>query len=156
MTDLAIAFTDGSDPLLAGPTVPAVAPTLVAVPSQPGPAPAAAAPAAPATPMQPVTTSAPLMFEGAKVGMVENKISGQCAIEAAGDMVVSMDDLVRAVGVYRVIRVNHYVHPKTGETVRSQVLSPVETLVVVPFDSSNPNDDGIVHARPLNLQSLTP
>jgi hypothetical protein len=143
--DLAIAFTDGStDPLLAGPTV-STAPTLVVAPAQPGPAPAAAAPA----PQQPATTGALPKFEGAQVGMTEIKISGQCAIEAVGDMTVSLDDLVRAVGVYRVVKVLHYVHPKTGETVRQQVLSPVETLVVVPFDSSNPNDDGIVRARPV-------
>jgi hypothetical protein len=147
MPDLAIAFTDGSDPLLVGPTA-LVAPTLVVVPAQPGPAPAAAAPAAPATPQQPPTVGALAKFEGAQVGMTEIKISGACAIEAVGDMVVSLDDLVRAVGVYRVVKVNHYVHPKTGETVRQQVLAPVETLVVVPFDSSNPNDDGIVRARP--------
>jgi hypothetical protein len=138
MPDLAIAFTDA--PELTSPPV-----TLVVAPAQPGPAPAAAAPAAPATPQQPATTGALAKFEGAQVGMTEIKISGQCAIEATGDMTVSLDDLVRAVGVYRVIRVNHYVHPKTGETVRQQVLSPVETLVVVPFDSSN----GIVRARPV-------
>jgi hypothetical protein len=80
--------------------------------------------------------------------MKQIKISGACVIEA-GDITVSMDDLVRAVGVYRVVGVNHYVHPKTGETVRQQILKPVETLVVVPFDSSNPNDDGIVRARPV-------
>jgi hypothetical protein len=144
--DLAIAFTDGSATPPESAPVPA---TLVVVPAQPGPAPAAAAPAAPATPQQPATTGALPKFEGAQVGMTEIKISGQCAIEVVGDMTVSLDDLVRAVGVYRVIKVNHYVHPKTGETVRLQILKPVETLVVVPFDSSNPNDDGIVHARPV-------
>jgi hypothetical protein len=143
MPDLAIAFTDGSTPELTSPPA-----TLVVVPAQPGPAPAAAAPAAPAAPQQPaVQTVAPLTFEGAQVGMKEIKISGQCSIDA--DMTVSMDDLVRAVGVYRVIGVRFYVHKKTGETVRQQILSPVETLVVVPFDSSNPNDDGIVRARPV-------
>jgi hypothetical protein len=138
MSDLAIAFTDGSAP------PEQAAPTLVAVP-----APAAAAPAAPASPQQPAvqTVAAPAEFEGAQVGMKEVKISGQCTIDA--DMTVSMDDLVRAVGVYRVIGVRFYVHKKTGETVRQQILAPVETLVVVPFDSSNPNDDGIVRARPV-------
>lgn len=90
----------------------------------------------------------PERFEGSPVGMTEIKISGACSIETAGDLTVSLDDMVRAVGVYRVTKVLHYVHPKTGETVRQQVLTPVETLVVVPWDSSNPNDDGIVRARP--------
>jgi hypothetical protein len=146
MTDLAIAFTDGSDPMLTGPTV-STAPTLVVAPSQPGPAPAAAAPTAPASPQQPATTGALPKFEGAQVGMTEIKISGQCAIDAP-DITVSLDDLVRAVGVYRVTKVNHYAHPKTGETVRQQVLTPVETLSLVPWDSANRNDDGIVRARP--------
>lgn len=143
MSDLAIAFTDGS----AGPEA---SPTLVAVPVTPTPT-ASLTPQQPTIPVQPpVQTVAALpTFEGAQVGMLEIKISGQCAIEADGDMIVRMDDLVRAVGVYRVVRVNHYVHKKTGETVRQQILSPVETLVVVPFDSSNPNDDGIVRARPI-------
>jgi hypothetical protein len=97
-------------------------------------------------PMRPVS-HLPARFEGSPIGMTEIKISGACSIEA-GDITVSLDDMVRAVGVYRVTKVLHYVHPKTGETVRQQVLSPVETLVVVPWDSSNPDDDGIVRARP--------
>ena len=142
MADLAIAMTDGTSApefsdgqVAASPgQIVSSAPTLVAVPvAQPAAAP-------------PVLAGMPT-FEGAQVGMTEIKISGACAIEAA-DLIVSLDDLVRAVGVYRVVGVRHFVHPKTGETVRQQVLSPVETLVVVPFDSANPNDDGIVRARP--------
>lgn len=86
-------------------------------------------------------------FEGSPVGMSEIKISGVCSIDA-GDLRLSLDDRVRAVGEYRVVKVNHYAHPKTGETVRQQVLTPVSPLVVVPFDPSNPNDDGIIRARP--------
>ena len=148
MPDLAIAFTDGSAlGLDIAPELTSPPATLVVVPAQPGPAPAAAAPAAPATPQQPQATGALAKFEGAQVGMTEIKISGQCAIDAP-DITVSLDDLVRAVGVYRVTKVNHYAHPKTGETVRQQVLTPVETLSLVPWDSANRNDDGIVRARP--------
>lgn len=86
-------------------------------------------------------------FEGSPVGMSEIKISGVCSIDG-GDMRVSMDDRVRAVGEYRVVNVKFYAHPKTGETVRQQVLTPTSPLVVVPFDPSNPNDDGIIRARP--------
>ena len=139
MTNLDIAFTDGST----SPDFEADPPTLVGVP----------APASSVAPTSPPQQSARAHagareFEGAQVGMSEIKITGVCAIEVNDDVTVTLDDLVRAVGVYRVVKVLHYVHPKTGELVRQQVLKPVETLTVVPFDSSNPNDDGIVRARP--------
>ena len=137
-SNLDIAFTDGSAPDLE-----VSPPTLVGVP-----APAGQAPASPPPSQSARAHAGAREFEGAAVGMSEIKISGQCAIEATDDITVTLDDLVRAVGVYRVTKVLHYVHPKTGELVRQQVLKPVETLVVVPFDSSNPNDDGIVRARP--------
>lgn len=86
-------------------------------------------------------------FERATVAQTEIKISGACAIDTHGEMTVSLDDLVRAVGVFRVVKINHYVN-KAGDVVRQQVLAPVEDLEVVPFDSANPNDDGIVRARP--------
>ena len=77
MPDLAIAFTDGSEPELTSP-----APTLVAVPTPAAAAPAAAAPATPAAPQQPsVQTVGPVdTFEGAQVGMKEIKISGQLSL----------------------------------------------------------------------------
>ena len=62
-------------------------------------------------------------------------------------MKVSLDDLIRAVGVFRVVKVNHYVN-KAGDVIRQQIIAPVEDLIVVPFDASNPNDDGVVRARP--------
>jgi hypothetical protein len=86
-------------------------------------------------------------FEKAKVTQTEIKISGACAIDTHGELQVSLDDLIRAVGVFRVVKINHYVN-KAGEVVRQQVLAPVEDLLVVPFDAANPNDDGIVRARP--------
>jgi hypothetical protein len=86
-------------------------------------------------------------FERAKVSATEIKISGACAIDTHGELKVSLDDLIRAVGVFRVVKVNHYVN-KAGDVVRQQVLAPVEDLIVVPFDAANPADDGIVRARP--------
>ena len=130
MSDLAIANTDGSEPQ----DWAATTPTLVGVP-------------VPTILASPPAAADSLSFEGSAVGMAEIKISGLCAIDAP-DISVSLDDLIRAVGVYRVVKVLHYVHPKTGETVRQQILAPVEPLVMVPFDSANPSDDGIVRARP--------
>lgn len=117
MSDVAIAFTDGS-----------TGPALTPVPT-------------------PVVIDATQTFEGAQVGMTEIKISGACTIDAA-DMTVTLDDRIRAVGEYRVVKVLHYVHPKTGETVRQQVLAPIVPLVIVPYDPANPNDDGVIRARP--------
>ena len=97
-------------------------------------------------PMRPVS-HLPARFEGSPIGMTEIKISGACSIEA-GDVTVSLDDMVRAVGVYRVTKVLHYVHPKTGETVRQQGWGPVETLVSVPGGSSNPAEEGTGGGRP--------
>ena len=92
-------------------------------------------------------TTPDLMFEGAKVSATEIKISGAASIDTHGELKVTMDDIIRAVGVFRVVKVNHYVN-KAGDVIRQQVLAPVEDLMVVPFDASNPNDDGIIRARP--------
>ena len=131
MTDLAINLTGTNESYGYQP-----APGLAVVSST--------APAGPATPAIPGDLPE---FERAKVSSTEIKISGACSIETHGELQVSLDDLVRAVGVFRVTKVNHFVN-KSGEVVRQQVLAPVEDLVVVPFDAANPTDDGIVRARP--------
>jgi hypothetical protein len=132
MTEFAINFTGTDEPIeVATP----VALTVVGT----------AAPQGPVTPSQPAGDLP--VFERATVQSTEIKISGSCAIDTHGELTVSLDDLIRAVGVFRVVRINHYVN-KAGDVVRQQVLAPVEDLEVVPFDSSNPNDDGVVRARP--------
>jgi len=79
MPDLAIAFTDGSEPEL-----PSAPPTLVSVPGGAGAAAPAAAPAPPAAPQQPpVQTVGPVeTFEGAQVGMKEIKTADVTASAA--------------------------------------------------------------------------
>jgi len=137
---LDIAFTDGSPaPAFQGPSSPTATPVAAPAPLSlvPGPAPRTQQP-----------NGYLEKFEGAQVGATEIKISGQCSVDTGGDLMVTLDDLVRAIGVYRVIKVLHYVHPKTGETIRQMVVSPVDQLVVTPFDATNPLDDGIVRARP--------
>jgi len=152
MTDLAIKFTDDDELLQSVPEqeqrtpVPGAA-QGVTVSQLTLPAPSISivtTPTGPAAPTQPGIFPA---FERAKVSTSEIKISGACSIDTHGDLAVCLDDLIRAVGVFRVTKVNHYVN-KAGEVVRQQVLSPVEELVVVPFDASNAADDGIVRARP--------
>ena len=157
-TDLAIGFTDGSAAPAGYGYVNLTTGEMGSgsTPSTPTPLTQGSTTSGPAIPPTPATVVSPPVvdghrshrFEGSEVGMTEIKISGACAIDTVGDVTtVSLDDLVRAVGTYRVTKVLHYVHPKTGETVRQQVLTPVEPLMVVPWDSSNPNDDGIVRAR---------
>lgn len=85
-------------------------------------------------------------FEGTPVHAAHMKISGQAAIEATEDIVISVDDRVRLVGEYRVIGVRHSVNDK-GEVVREQILKPV-LIQLCPWDPSDPTDNGIVKARP--------
>lgn len=87
-------------------------------------------------------------FEGAAVTKYEIKVAGKTAVDGDDNISVTLDDIVRMVGVYRVTDVHFYADKKTGETVRQHTLSPVENLQVTPFDASNPNDDGIIRARP--------
>jgi hypothetical protein len=97
-----------------------------------------------------VTGNAPVPhqreFEKAQVGSSVVKISGACAVDTF-DETVSLDDRLRVVGEFRVVKVNHYV-AKDGSIVREQVLAPCGDLALVPWDPSNPGDDGIVRARP--------
>jgi hypothetical protein len=93
------------------------------------------------------TPAAVQEFEGIPVADVQIVISGKSAIEATNTPAVHMDDLIRAVGEFRVVGINHKVN-SAGELVRIVTLGPVRELQVVPWDPRNPNDDGIVRARP--------
>lgn len=142
MSDVAIHFTDETQVTEETTTTedalfPTTETTLTVVPSTP---------AGPATPVSPATGTFG-DFEKAKVSTSEVKISGACAIDTHGELSVSLDDIIRAVGEFRVVKVNHYVN-KAGDVVRQQVLAPVEHLVIVPWDAGNVKDDGIVRARP--------
>lgn len=137
MTELAINFTGDDEPVPAGASSTSNTLTVVGTTT----------PNTLAQPQQPQHEGSLPEFERAAVSSTEIKISGQCAIDTHGEVTVSLDDLIRAVGVFRVVKINHYVN-KAGDVVRQQVLAPVEDLAVVPFDASNPNDDGIVRARP--------
>jgi hypothetical protein len=140
MDSLNIAYTDGtSDPEFSSATT-----TLVAVAEVPPEVPVGGI----FDPSVSAGAHAQEEFEGAQVGMTKVKISGVASIDTTDNLMLSLDDRVRAVGEYRVVKVMFYADAKTGETVRLQVLTPVAPLAVVPFDPSNPADDGIVRARP--------
>lgn len=87
-------------------------------------------------------------FEGADIAKVVTKLSGQVEVELDQD--ISLDDRVRICGEFRVKEVRFGVDPKDGSAVRIQVLAPLADtpMQVVPFDSTNPNDNGIVRMRP--------
>lgn len=85
-------------------------------------------------------------FEGAHVMSTQTKITGTVPVESGEDMVVSIDDRVRLVGEYRVVGVNFAVDPKTGDTIRVQMLKPI-VVQPTPWDPANPHDDGVIRAR---------
>lgn len=85
-------------------------------------------------------------FEDVQVGSVATKISGATTVDTFGH-VVGLDDRVRVVGEFRVVKVNHTI-AKDGSVVREQVLTPCGDLTLVPFNHMDPNDVGIVRARP--------
>lgn len=123
----------------------------VFIPPQPTVTPPPATPPKVTTPVASSAASSPSgslpTFEKANVTKTEIKISGACAIESFGEITVGLDDRVRAVGEFRVAKVLHYVN-KEGDVVRQQILAPIGELVLSPWDSTDPNDDGIVRVRP--------
>lgn len=133
---LDIHFT-GDDEKPSSPTLQAV----TSVPSTPG--------GTPATPTLGATTrmSGLEKFEKAEVARTEIKISGAATINTNDGTAISLDDRIRVVGEMRVTKIAHYVDKK-GEVVRVQYVTPCDDLELCPWDPANPNDDGIVRARP--------
>lgn len=86
-------------------------------------------------------------FEGADVASTATKITGSAPIDADENLVLSIDDRVRMVGEYRVVGVYFRVDKATGDTIREQILKPIE-LALCPWDPTDPQDDGVIHARP--------
>lgn len=87
-------------------------------------------------------------FEGRPVDSIVVKMSGQVPLdEALAEEVLSMDDAVQLVSMFRVVGVRHEVDEKSGQLVRVQILKPVEATLA-PIDAGDPNDHGIVRALP--------
>lgn len=125
---------------MAAPQAPA--PTPAAVPS-PAVAPTAVqgAPVASVTPLAAMGT-----FEGQVVHSTEIQIKGMAAVETLGGVMVGIDDRIRLVGEMRCISVQHKPN-KDGELVRIMILKPAN-LELAPWDPADPDDDGILRARP--------
>jgi hypothetical protein len=84
-------------------------------------------------------------FEGRVVNRCEMRIVGTTPLVDLDDTTVSVDDRVRMIGEYRVVAINHYTDPKTGDLVRQQVLKPQEATTY-PWDPTDPKDDGVIRA----------
>ena len=96
----------------------------------------------------PGSPSPVLEFEHAPVAKSTIQISGKCSVAADDMETVSLDDRLRVCGEFRVMGVRHQVDPKTGDVVRVQVIAPLGELELVPWDPSDPSDNGVVRARP--------
>jgi hypothetical protein len=89
-------------------------------------------------------------FEGRTVDAASIRIVGTMPTDELPPITVSVDDTVRLVGEYRVVGVRHYVDPKTGDLIREQVLKPL-VLDTMPWDTSDPSDDGIIRAPKVEM-----
>lgn len=85
-------------------------------------------------------------FEGAPVHRTEIRIAGAVGVDTRDEVTVSIDDRLRVCGEFRVIRVSYFAD-KNGQLVRQHVIAPIADLELVPWDSGNPSDDGIIRAR---------
>lgn len=85
-------------------------------------------------------------FEKAQVATVATKISGSTVVDSFGES-ISIDDRIRVVGEFKVVKVSHEVQ-KDGSVARVQYVAPCGDLQLVPWDPSDPADQGILRARP--------
>lgn len=108
----------------------------------PPPAPAVASGVSAATPV-----ANPMEFEKTRVARSEIKFTGNGEVELYDDTTVGIDDRLRLVGEFRVVKVVFGVDEKTGDLVRTQFIKPVNDLQLVPWDPSDPSDDGIARMR---------
>lgn len=86
-------------------------------------------------------------FEGTPVSSTAIKMSGALTLDDLEGEVIHMDDVVQLISQYRCVGVHHTVNDKTGEVTRVQVLRPLVS-VLHPIDTSDPDDIGILRARP--------
>ncbi len=134
MSELAIHFT--GDPV----TNPAPV-TLSLAPAVGGDRPPAVE-----TPVAAPTSAGLPTFEKAEVARTEIKVGGTVTVDTGDIAMISLDDRLRCCGDFKVVKVLHYID-KDGAVVRQQIIAPIDTLDLVPWDATNPNDDGIVRAR---------
>lgn len=106
---------------------------------------AAASSPPPLATMATATPTGATEFEKAAVASIVTKVTGSTAVDG-GDQ-VSIDDVIRVVGEFRVTGVSFGVD-KDGSLVRTQTVRAVGDLTLVPWNPADPRDNGIVRARP--------
>lgn len=141
---LQISFTGGDD-ISADPADPtSVAATGVA--SAAATPPPAAIPTPAIVPAAAPSPNGLTPFEEVAVASTAIKISGQTAVDTEGGVELGMDDRIRVVGEFRVTKVV-FEQNSNGEVVRVQYVKPISDLQLCPWDSRDPNDNGIVRLR---------
>lgn len=91
-------------------------------------------------------------FEGRQVDSTTVVMSGKVPIgDALGEEVLSIDDVVQLVSMFKVVKVGHDVDATTGKLVRVQHLKPIEAALK-PIDDKDPDDIGIIRALPRSIQ----
>jgi hypothetical protein len=89
-------------------------------------------------------------FEGRPVDGVSVRVSGAAPLDDLNQSVLSIDDRVQLVATYTVTGVHHTVDRATGNLLRVQTIKPVE-MHLLPFDETDPADDGIIRALPYQV-----
>lgn len=86
-------------------------------------------------------------FEGAQVMLTQTKLAGTHTLDGEESLVLTMDDRVRLIGEYRVLKVTFETN-SNGDLVRVQTLKAME-VERCPYNPADVNDDGVWRARPV-------
>ena len=95
-------------------------------------------------------------FEGHTIEYVKTKVTG--AVVIPEDAILHMDDRLRVISEWRVTAV-HFKMDKDGKWYREQTITHFDvpgaaTTAIVPWDSTDPTDNGIVHS--VNCPGVSP
>lgn len=86
-------------------------------------------------------------FEGRPVEATAIKVTGAAPLDDLDDQVLSVDDCVQMISMFKCVGVNHEVDKSTGKLIRVQSLRPIE-MALQPLNPEDPEDDGIIRAMP--------
>jgi hypothetical protein len=91
------------------------------------------------------------MFEGRPVDATAIKVTGASPLDDLEEQVLSIDDCVQMISMFKCVGVHHQVDKATGKLIRIQTLRPIE-MALQPLDPEDPTDDGIIRATPPYVQ----
>jgi hypothetical protein len=90
-------------------------------------------------------------FEGRPVEATAIRVTGASPLDDLDEQVLSVDDCVQMISMFKCVGVNHQVDKNTGKLVRVQTLRPIE-MALQPLDPNDPDDTGIIRAMPTHVQ----